>query len=102
MKSTKLQLKKLIVKNKCRLAGCSREPRARGICEKHAQFLVSKGLYEQFAARKKMVHMYEHKKNKTGALCIMLRCTSPKRSRGICCAHYEQLKRRGVYENYAL
>jgi len=101
-KTVKFRLKKNFSKGKCRLDRCRRSPRARGICEKHAQHLRFIGEYENFAAPEKMLKKYKLKRKKTGDTCIIFDCKNPRRSRGICSTHYWQLKRRGIYEEFAL
>jgi len=104
----KIRLKKNTIKNKCRWLKCTRRPRARELCEKHAQYLVSNGEYETYAGPERMLDEYSLKKNTGGSRFIILnvttqaQCNNPRRSRGICSAHFGQLKRRGIYEEFAL
>lgn len=98
------RLKKSFTKNKCRILKCSRKPRARGICEKHAQYLAPEGMYEKFAAPERMLNKYrlKPKKNQKKPFCIMLDCKKTRRCRGICSVHSGQLTRRGIYDDFAL
>jgi hypothetical protein len=99
----KLELRKKFSANKCRLQKCNKVPRARGICEVHAQTLRASGKYEKFALPPRMNNKYKvNKKKKNKNLCIIDDCKNDFRSRGICNKHYYQLMRRDIYEKYAL
>lgn len=98
----KRKLRKVIVKGMCRLKGCSNTPYCRGICHHHGQCLVDEGTYEKFAAPDRMARKYKRKRNFDGKTCLILGCSDDLFARGICTKHTNQLRRRGIFEKFAL